>query len=154
MDYSQKLIYHFKPKRGWINDPNGLVYYKGYYHIFYQHSPNFEIPWQEPMHWGHARTKDFIDYEELPIALYPDKEYDNNGCWSGTAIVKDDVLYLFYASVHSAEKIQTVSIAYSTDGINFKKYEGNPVIPPALLLAVVPAHGVSPRHNMRKPRSS
>jgi beta-fructofuranosidase len=64
----------------------------------------------------------------LPVALYPDQEYDSNGCWSGTAIAKDDVLYLFYASVRGQEKTQTVSIAYSKDGINFEKYERNPVI--------------------------
>lgn len=132
MDYLQTLKYHYKPKKGWINDPNGLVYFDGYYHVFYQHSPDYEMPWKQPMHWGHARTKDFLHWEELPVALYPDKEYDNNGCWSGTAIVKDDCLYLFYASVHSAEgkneKIQTVSVAYSRDGINFEKYVGNPVI--------------------------
>ena len=70
MDYSAELKYHFTTKKGWINDPNGLVYFNGYYHIFYQHSPNFEKPWQENMHWGHARTKDFLNYEELPIALF------------------------------------------------------------------------------------
>ena len=132
MDYLKKLKYHFQPEKGWINDPNGLVYFDGYYHIFYQHSPNYEVPWKEPMHWGHARTKDFINWEELPIALYPYKDYDNGGCWSGTAIVKDDTLYLFYASIYTPEgtqeKIQTVSIASSKDGINFIKYENNPVI--------------------------
>ena len=128
MDYLQKLCYHYKPKKGWVNDPNGLVYFKGYYHIFYQHAPNFETPWKEPMHWGHARTKNFIDWEELPVALFPDRDYDNNGCWSGTATVKDDVLYLFYASNKGKEKTQTVSVAYSTDGIRFEKYKGNPVI--------------------------
>ena len=80
------------------------------------------------MHWGHARTKDFLNWEELPVALYPDKDYDSNGCWSGTAIVKNDTLYLFYASVQGKEKEQTVSVAYSTDGINFEKYSQNPVI--------------------------
>ena len=132
MDYSKKLKRHLKPEKGWVNDPNGLVFFKGYYHIFYQHCPNYEIPWKEPMHWGHARTKDFLNFEYLPVALFPDKEYDNGGCWSGTAIVKDDVLYLFYASVHTPkgtkEQIQTVSIAYSVDGINFEKYDKNPVI--------------------------
>ncbi len=128
MDYLQKLNYHYKPKKGWVNDPNGLVYFKGYYHIFYQHAPDFEIPWKQPMHWGHARTKNFVDWEELPVALFPDKDYDNNGCWSGTATVKDDVLYLFYASIKGKEKIQTVSVAYSTDGIYFEKYKDNPVI--------------------------
>ena len=132
MDYTQKLRYHYRPAKGWVNDPNGLVYFNGYYHVFYQHAPDYEIPWKQPMHWGHARTKDFIDWEELPVALAPDKEYDSNGCWSGTAIVKDGVLYLFYASIRTPEgttqKIQTVSVASSTDGINFEKFEGNPVI--------------------------
>ncbi|MBR3738380.1 MAG: glycoside hydrolase family 32 protein [Eubacterium sp.] len=118
--------YHYRPAKGWINDPNGLVFYRGYYHIFYQHSPNFETPWHESMHWGHARTKDFINFEELPIALFPDKDYDKDGCWSGTAIVKDDTLYLFYACV--CEGKQAVAVAYSSDGINFQKYEGNPII--------------------------
>lgn len=128
MNYLQKLEYHYRSQSGWVNDPNGLVYFDGYYHLFYQCAPDFEVPWKQPMHWGHARTKDFLNWEELPIALYPDREYDNNGCWSGTATVKDGVLYLFYASVQGDEKIQTVSVAYSTDGINFEKYEGNPVI--------------------------
>ena len=84
------------------------------------------------MYWGHARTKDFLRWEELPVALAPTASYDNCGCWSGTAIVKDDVLYLFYASLYVPEgettPLQTVSVAYSTDGIHFEKYAGNPVI--------------------------
>ena len=68
MNYLEKLKYHFKPAKGWINDPNGLVYYKGYYHIFYQHSPNYEIPWQEPMHWGHVITKDFITFSFVMVS--------------------------------------------------------------------------------------
>ncbi len=132
MDYLQPPRYHFKPKRGWINDPNGLVYYKGYYHAFYQYAPDYEIPWQQSMHWGHARTKDFLTWEELPVALYPDRWYDAGGCWSGTAIVKDETLYLFYASIYTptgAEKhVESVSVAYSTDGIHFEKYEKNPVV--------------------------
>ena len=71
MNYREPLRYHFSTKKGWINDPNGLVWFNGYYHIFYQHSPNFEKPWQENMHWGHARTKDFLKFEELPVALFP-----------------------------------------------------------------------------------
>jgi len=132
MTYDERLSYHYRPQKGWVNDPNGLVYFGGYYHVFYQHAPDFELPWKQPMHWGHARTKDFLVWEELPVALYPDREYDNNGCWSGTAIEKDGVLYLIYASVHtptgSNEKRQTVSVAYSRDGIHFEKYAHNPVI--------------------------
>ena len=132
MNYSNRPRYHYRPKKGWVNDPNGLIYYDGYYHLFYQHAPDFEVPWKQPIHWGHARTKDFLEWEELPVALYPDKDYDKGGCWSGTAIEKDGVLYLFYASVVKNEEtgrfIQTVSVAYSEDGISFKKYENNPII--------------------------
>ena len=102
-------------------------FYNGYYHIFYQHSPDYEVPGKQPMHWGHAITKDFLTYEELSPALYPDKDYDCNGCWSGNAIVKDDTLYLFYASI-DGENNQRVSMAYSKDGINFEKCPDNPVI--------------------------
>lgn len=133
MDYLQRLQYHFKPQKGWINDPNGLVYFDGYYHAFFQHCPKCERPWTgEEMHWGHARTKDFITWEELPIAIAPDAPYDVGGCWSGTATVKEGVLYLVYASLYVPEgetkKRQTVSVATSRDGIHFEKYAKNPVI--------------------------
>ena len=121
------LSFHYRPEKGWINDPNGLVWFKGYYHIFYQHAPHFETPWHESMHWGHARTKDFIRFEELPVALFPDRPYDKDGCWSGTAIVKDDVLYLFYSGICGEQ--QAVCAAYSEDGILFEKLTDNPVIP-------------------------
>ena len=151
MDYTKRLKHHYQPQKGWINDPNGLVYFKGYYHIFYQHSPNHEKPWFEPMYWGHARTKDFITFEELPIAIAPDMPYDKTGCWSGTAIVKDDTLYLFYASVRKDDgapawddngRVESVSMAFSKDGINFEKYEGNPVIK---------TYPVDGGHNFRDP---
>ncbi len=138
MDYTQPLSHHYRPPHGWVNDPNGLVYYKGYYHVFFQHTPYSERP-DKPMHWGHARTRDFLTYEELPVALAPDMPYDRDGCWSGTAIVRDDRLYLFYAAVRKEEgksdPIQTVAVAYSDDGVHFEKYAGNPVI------ATYPADG-------------
>ena len=121
------LRYHYATAKGWINDPNGLVWFKGYYHLFYQHAPHFETPWHESMHWGHARTKDFVRFEELPVALCPDQPYDRDGCWSGTAVVKDDVLWLFYACIR--EGTQAVAAAFSADGVHFEKYAGNPVIP-------------------------
>ena len=132
MNYFESLKYHYKPKKGWINDPNGLVYFKGYYHVFYQHCPDYEVPGKQSICWGHARTKDFISWEELPIALRPDKDYDNGGCWSGTAIEKDGVLYIFYASIRTpadgSRRVETVSVAFSEDGINFTKHENNPII--------------------------
>lgn len=122
----ERLNYHFEPQKGWINDPNGLVYFKGKYHAFFQYNP-FEPKWG-PMYWGHAANDDLVHWEELPIALSPDQKYeDSKGCFSGSAIEKDGVLFLFYTSV-SHELGQTQSIAMSTDGINFEKYKGNPVI--------------------------
>jgi len=132
MDYTSDLKFHFKPKKGWINDPNGLIYYKGYYHVFFQHCPNYEKPRIEHMYWGHAITKDFLSWQELPIALSPTNDYDDGGCWSGTATIKDGKLFLIYSSIKrevlTGKQIQTVSVAYSDDGINFTKYENNPVI--------------------------
>ncbi len=120
------MYYHFENRKGWMNDPNGLVFFKGKYHAFFQHFP-YAAHWGQ-MHWGHAVSDDLIHWDELNIALYPDQAYENDGgCFSGSAIVKDERLYLFYTSV-SHELGQTQSLAYSDDGITFRKYEGNPII--------------------------
>ena len=80
------------------------------------------------MHWGHAVSEDLIHWKELPIALMPDMDYENDGgCFSGSAVEKDGMMYLFYTSV-SDKYGQTQSVAMSEDGIHFKKYEGNPII--------------------------
>ena len=122
----QRFEYHFEPQNGWVNDPNGLIFYKGKYHAFFQHYPHG--PYWGQMHWGHAVSTDMIHWHELPIALYPDMEYENDGgCFSGSAIEKDGRLYLFYTSV-SHDKGQTQSVAWSDDGVHFTKYDGNPVI--------------------------
>lgn len=128
-----RLGYHVMAKSGWINDPNGFVYFKGYYHIFYQHYP-YAAEWG-PMHWGHARSKDLIHWETLPIALTPGSKEDKDGCFSGTAIVKDDILYLVYTGHHYYEGDdnpdhfwQNQNLAYSLDGVNFTKYKNNPII--------------------------
>ena len=62
---------HVKAPGNWVNDPNGMIYYKGQYHLFYQHFPY--APRWGTMHWGHAVSTDLIHWEELPIALYPDE---------------------------------------------------------------------------------
>lgn len=121
-----RLHVHFEPQKGWINDPNGLIYYKGQYHAFYQHNPY--APHWDTMHWGHAVSDDLLHWKELPIALRPDQEYENGGgCFSGSAVEKDGKLYLIYTSV-SKEGGQTQSVAVSEDGIHFQKYWKNPVI--------------------------
>ncbi|CYV32673.1 glycoside hydrolase family 32 protein [Streptococcus suis] len=119
---------HLTPETGWINDPNGFIYFRGEYHLFYQFNP-YESVWG-PMHWGHAKSKDLVNWEQLPVALAPDKAYDKDGCFSGSAIVKDDVLWLMYTG-HIVNEDGTVSqvqnMAFSTDGIHFEKIEQNPV---------------------------
>lgn len=127
-----RLNYHLMPTSGWMNDPNGFVYFKGYYHIFYQYYP-YDSQWG-PMHWGHARSKNLIDWERLPAALVPGDKEDEDGCFSGSAIVKDDKLYLIYTGHHYYVKNdpdnfwQNQNLAFSEDGINFTKYENNPII--------------------------
>ena len=93
---------HFTAPYHWINDPNGLIYFQGHYHIFYQHFP-YANQW-DTMHWGHAITQDFIHYQHLPIALYPSKDYDRNGCFSGSAIEIDNQLYLYYTAIRYAKE--------------------------------------------------
>lgn len=93
---------HFTAPYHWINDPNGLIYFQGHYHIFYQHFP-YANQWGT-MHWGHAITQDFIHYQHLPIALYPSKDYDRNGCFSGSAIEIDNQLYLYYTAIRYAKE--------------------------------------------------
>jgi beta-fructofuranosidase len=122
--------YHVMAPIGWINDPNGFVYFKGEYHIFYQYYP-YDSKWG-PMHWGHSKSKDLINWEELPVALAPDQTYDKDGCFSGSAIEKDGKLYLMYTGHVYDEGVgvtyQTQCMAVSEDGIHFTKMEQNPVI--------------------------
>lgn len=123
-----RLHYHLMPQANWMNDPNGLVFFNGYYHVFYQHHP-YSPDWG-PMHWGHARTKDFIHWEHLPIALAPSEDYDEDGCFSGSAVVEDGVLHLFYTGhrIVDGKAIQVQCRASSTDGIRFVKDPKNPLI--------------------------
>lgn len=127
---------HFSAQVGWINDPNGFIFFRGEYHLFYQFYPYGSF-WG-PMHWGHAKTKDFVEWEHLPVALAPDMPYDKDGCFSGSAIVKDDILWLMYTgnvvnNDGTVEQIQ--NMAYSKDGIHFEKIQENPVATGAILPA-------------------
>ncbi|WP_309119840.1 glycoside hydrolase family 32 protein [Paenibacillus sp.] len=128
-----RLRYHLMPPVGWMNDPNGLIYYKGEYHAFYQHYP-FE-PRQGPMHWGHAVSADLVHWRHLPIALAPSEPYDVDpsgsagGCWSGSAVEHDGKLALVYtAHVDGNDPVEVQCIAVSEDGITFHKSPVNPVI--------------------------
>lgn len=124
---------HFTAPYGWLNDPNGLIYYKGQYHLFYQHLPG-GVDWENvKMYWAHAVSDDGIIWKDLPIALAPDQPYEDypgGGCWSGSSLEYDGKLYVFYTGcVGEGETLaQTQNIAVSNDGVHFEKYEGNPII--------------------------
>lgn len=125
--------FHFTTRRGWINDPNGLIYYDGEYHLFYQHNP-YERDW-ENMHWGHAVSTDLVHWKELPVALYPDH---TGTMFSGTCIIdydntsgfgkKNNPAMIAYFTA-AAPGRQTQGFAYSLDkGRTWTKYANNPVI--------------------------
>jgi fructan beta-fructosidase len=140
-DEDYRPQYHFSPATNWMNDPNGMVYYDGEYHLFYQHYPDSSV-WG-PMHWGHAVSRDLIHWERLPIALYPDA---NGDIFSGSAVVdwnntsgfgKDGqpaLVAVFTYHDMAGEKAgridyQTQGLAYSLDkGRSWTMYEGNPVM--------------------------
>ena len=133
--------FHFSPEEKWMNDPNGLVYQKGVYHLFYQYYPE-DIVWG-PMHWGHATSKDLVVWEHKSIALFPDA---NGYIFSGSAVVDFDntsklgsdkapplvAIFTYHDAVakkEGKERYETQGVAYSLDnGETWSKYDGNPVI--------------------------
>jgi beta-fructofuranosidase len=121
--------YHFLSKANWLNDPNGLIFWKGQYHLFYQYSSTV-FP-QGPKYWGHARSKDMVHWEHLPMALAPTSGGpDKDGCWSGSAFINDGVPTVVYTGVFP----QVQCLATSDDDMTtWRKFSGNPVVgsPPA-----------------------
>ncbi len=126
---------HFTAEYGWINDPNGLVFYEDRFHLFFQFNPN-GLVW-DSMHWGHAVSDDLIHWEQLPTAIFPDEEgdifsgsciYDKENV-SGLGTKDNPPLLAFYTSHHPLTKREEQCIAYSLDGMTFEKYSENPVIP-------------------------
>lgn len=125
--------FHLTPRTGWMNDPNGFCFYKGQYHLFYQYYP-YKSRW-DSMHWGHAVSSDLLHWEYLPAVLAPDRYYDQDGVFSGSAIeLPDGQLLLMYTGVRATDRterpykeVQTQCIAVG-DGIDFEKYGKNPVL--------------------------
>lgn len=124
---SYRLKYHLMPKVGWMNDPNGLSYFKGTYHIFYQQDEK-DIYGRIHRHWGHYTTKDFKSYGKQIDANYGDTSRDCDGAYSGSAIEKDGTLYLFYTGnvrhkgdydyIHAGREHNVLRVE-SSDGIHF-----------------------------------
>ena len=124
---TDRPAYHFTADIGWLNDPNGFSLYKDEYHLFYQYNP-YDIKWG-PMHWGHAKTKDFINWERLSVALAPDDEMPGQ-CFSGTAITEGDKHILLYTVHNSDKEEQALAIG---DGLEYKSISDKPVIGVELL---------------------
>ena len=122
---------HFTSRRGWLNDPNGLIYYKGEYHMYYQHNP-LSVYWGN-MSWGHAVSKDLVHWEEQPVVLFPKSE--TGACFSGATFIdhnnqlglktgEEDALLAFYLRTKIG-----LCLAYSNDrGQTMTDFEGNPVL--------------------------
>jgi levanase/fructan beta-fructosidase len=121
-DKEYRPKFHFTPAKNWMNDPNGLVWHKGEYHLFFQHNP-FGREWGH-MSWGHAVSKDLLHWEELPVAI---PEEESGAIFSGSAVSIGDEIVAIYT--RDKDKRQTQCIAVSKDnGGTFTKFEGNPVL--------------------------
>lgn len=140
-DSSWRPWLHFTPKAHWMNDPNGMVYENGIYHLFYQHHPYSSV-WG-PMHWGHATSRDLVFWQHRPIAIYPDSlgtifsgsaVYDRGNSSGFGTKARPPLVAIFTQHDEKKEKagrndFQTQGIAYSLDhGLTWKKYARNPVI--------------------------
>jgi len=138
MEYHEALRpqFHFTAAKNWLNDPNGLVYYRGVYHLFFQYTPG-SLKWG-PNCWGHAVSSDLLHWKELTPALAPD---DYGWIWSGSAVVdwnntsglgqnNEPPLVALYTTGNGKENLCVQSLAFSTDaGATWRKYASNPVLP-------------------------
>lgn len=135
MSLAPRPRFHFAPARNWMNDPNGLIFYKGKYHLFFQHNPESD-QWGN-MSWGHATSKDLIHWDEHPVAI---SYTDTHAIFSGSAVVdyfnttgfgsveNPAMVAIFTDHTHDGSR-QAQSLAYSVDeGMTWKRYEGNPVL--------------------------
>jgi sucrose-6-phosphate hydrolase SacC (GH32 family) len=126
-------VVHFLPPAYWMNDPNGTIYHNGHFHLFYQHNP-YGDTWGH-IHWGHARSKDLVYWEHLPIALWPSQELGEEHCFSGCAAVDDaGKPLLFYTSVGGGESSEQRkpnaqwAATGDDDWISWQKHPKNPIL--------------------------
>jgi beta-fructofuranosidase len=120
--------YHAMPNTSWTNEPYGLTYYNGKYHLFFQKNPNG--PYLYFMHWGHLTSPDMINWTEEKVALAPSPGFDSFGIWSGTTIHDNDgIPAIIYTGVDGAKAGMGVAFPEDDQLIKWTKYSGNPVIP-------------------------
>ena len=128
---SFRPVYHASVPSGWSNDPNGLIYYNGKAHLFFQHYP-YKPEWGT-MHWGHLVTEDLVHWTALPVAIRPDRDYEILcGCCSGSSIEKDGRLYLLYTAAQPELQRQCLAVSHD-GGITFEKEKSNPILTAEML---------------------
>nr|BAU46555.1 sucrose:sucrose 1-fructosyltransferase [Allium cepa] len=142
----QRTGYHFQPPNHFMADPNAAMYYKGWYHFFYQYNPNGSA-WDYSISWGHAVSKDMIHWLHLPVAMVPDHWYDSKGVWSGYATTLPDGRIIVLYTGGTDQLVQVQNLAEPADPsdpllIEWKKSNGNPIL--------MPPPGVGP-HDFRDP---
>ena len=121
-----RLGHHLMPPVGWLNDPNGLCWYKGKYHVFFQYAP-FDVEGGLKF-WGHYTSEDLVDWKYEGTALYPDSPYDCHGVYSGSALAESEKLHLFFTGnvkidgdydyINEGRETSTLHVE-SEDGIHF-----------------------------------
>ncbi|XP_062153718.1 acid beta-fructofuranosidase 1, vacuolar-like [Alnus glutinosa] len=129
----QRTAYHFQPEKNWMNDPDGPLYHKGWYHLFYQYNPDSAV-WGN-ITWGHAVSVDLIHWLYLPIAMVPDRWYDLNGVWTGSATLLPDGQIVMLYTGDTDNSVQVQNLAYPANLsdpllLDWVKYSGNPVLVP------------------------
>lgn len=139
----ERPIFHFHPPGNWNNDPNGTLFYHGWHHLFYQLNPFGTTPGNQ--HWGHARSKDLVNWEHLPIAIWPSSDQGERAIFSGGAIIANDGRpRIIYTSIGHPEPEQWMALPEDEDLIRWKKFAGNPVLTTA-------AHGALKVNQWRDP---
>ncbi|KAJ6805877.1 invertase 2 [Iris pallida] len=129
----QRTGFHFQPEKNWMNDPNGPLYYKGWYHLFYQYNPDSAY-WGN-ITWGHSVSRDLVNWLDLPLAMVRDRWYDTNGVWTGSATVLPDgqIVMLYTGATNESVQVQNLAVPADLSDpllLDWVKSESNPVLLP------------------------
>ncbi|XP_008794813.2 beta-fructofuranosidase 1 [Phoenix dactylifera] len=129
----QRTGFHFQPPKNWMNDPNGPMWHKGWYHLFYQYNPD-SVVWGN-ITWGHAVSRDLVHWEHLPLAMVPDRWYDLSGVWTGSATIlpTGQIIMLYTGSTNESAQVQNLAVPVDPSDPLLKtwaKSDSNPVLFP------------------------